>query len=149
MAGVCVQGLRSHPLLACRPMSAPLPHLANSHRVAFGRLAPTVVVADIGRAVEFYRDVLGMVPVFENGNPVSFTIVERDQAELHLALDPAHEAREENVAHLLVSDAAALYDHLVGHGGTIVGALRDADYGMRTFVFADPDGNRIDVGQYL
>lgn len=27
--------------------------------------------------------------------------------------------------------------------------LRDADYGLRQFVFADPDGNRIDVGQEL
>ncbi|MGD0607317.1 MAG: hypothetical protein ABSA53_27510 [Streptosporangiaceae bacterium] len=27
--------------------------------------------------------------------------------------------------------------------------LRDADYGLRGFVFADPDGNRIDVGQRL
>ena len=26
---------------------------------------------------------------------------------------------------------------------------RDADYGLRGFVFADPDGNRIDVGQKL
>lgn len=130
-------------------MSAPPPHPATSHTVAFGRLAPTVVVADIGRAVEFYRDVLGMVPVFENGNPVSFAIVERDQAELHLALDPTHEAREENVAHLLVNDAATFYHHLVNQGVTIVKPLRDADYEMRTFVFADPDGNRIDVGQYL
>lgn len=130
-------------------MSSPPPHPATSHPVAFGRLAPTVVVADIGRAVEFYRDVLGMVPVFENGDPVSFAIVERDQAELHLALDPAHEPREENVAHLLVSDAAALYHHLVAQEVTIVKPLRDADYEMRTFVFADPDGNRIDVGQYL
>jgi hypothetical protein len=31
----------------------------------------------------------------------------------------------------------------------IVKGLRDADYGLRGFVFADPDGNRIDVGQKL
>jgi len=30
-----------------------------------------------------------------------------------------------------------------------VKGLRDADFGLRTFVFADPDGNRIDVGQQL
>ena len=28
-------------------------------------------------------------------------------------------------------------------------ALRDAPWGMRTFVVADPDGNRIDIGQPL
>ena len=117
--------------------------------MVFGRLAPTVPVTDIGRAVEFYRDVLGMIPVFENGNPVSFVIVERDQAELHLALDPGHVAREENAAHLLVNDATSFHDHLVAQGVTIVKGIRDADYEMRTFVFADPDGNRFDVGQYL
>ena len=46
-------------------------------------------------------------------------------------------------------DASALYARLEQHGVRIVKAIRDADYGMRTFVFADPDGNRIDVGQDL
>ena len=31
----------------------------------------------------------------------------------------------------------------------IVKGLRDAGYGLRGFVMADPDGNRIDVGQRL
>jgi predicted enzyme related to lactoylglutathione lyase len=42
-----------------------------------------------------------------------------------------------------------LHDHLVARGARIVKAMRDADYGLRTFVFADPDGNRIDVGQRI
>jgi hypothetical protein len=42
-----------------------------------------------------------------------------------------------------------LYDHLVANGARIIKGLRDADYGLRNFVFADPDGNRIDVGQEL
>jgi catechol 2,3-dioxygenase-like lactoylglutathione lyase family enzyme len=29
----------------------------------------------------------------------------------------------------------------------IIKSLRDKDYGQRAFVFADPDGNRIDVGE--
>jgi hypothetical protein len=32
---------------------------------------------------------------------------------------------------------------------SIVKGLRDAPYGLRDFVFADPDGNRIDVGERL
>ena len=46
-------------------------------------------------------------------------------------------------------DARALYDRLVAHGVRIVKGLRDAPYGLRDFVFADPDGNRIDVGERL
>jgi len=31
----------------------------------------------------------------------------------------------------------------------IIKGIQDKDYGLRAFVFADPDGNRIDVGQAL
>jgi predicted enzyme related to lactoylglutathione lyase len=117
--------------------------------VAFGRIAATVPVADMPRAVRFYTEVLGMTTTFANGDPVGFAILKRDAAELHLTLAKAHRATDRNVAHLLVADAAALHDHLVRHGTRIIKAPRDADFGLRTFVFADPDGNRIDVGQAL
>lgn len=114
--------------------------------VVFGRVAPTVSVTDIDRALAFYVGVLGFEKVFENGQPVGFVILERDRAEIHLALDPSHRASRQNVAHLMISDADALHAHLTAHGVPIVKAIRDADYGLRTFVFADPDGNCIDTG---
>jgi catechol 2,3-dioxygenase-like lactoylglutathione lyase family enzyme len=49
----------------------------------------------------------------------------------------------------MVADAAGLHDHLVANEVRIVKGLRGADYGLRGFVFADPDGIRIDVGQKL
>jgi catechol 2,3-dioxygenase-like lactoylglutathione lyase family enzyme len=49
----------------------------------------------------------------------------------------------------MVADAAGLHHHLVSNDVRIIKGLRDADYGLRGFVFADPDGNRIDVGQRL
>lgn len=114
-----------------------------------GRLAPQVYVTDLDRSVAFYREGFGFEVEFTNGNPVSFVILERDGVELHLQLVPGHRASGHNVAHLLVTGAAALHQRLVDQGVEIVGPLRDADYGMRTFVLADPDGNRIDVGEYL
>jgi catechol 2,3-dioxygenase-like lactoylglutathione lyase family enzyme len=48
-----------------------------------------------------------------------------------------------------VDDANAFHTHVQGHGVRIVKGIRDADYGMRTFVMTDPDGNRIDVGEEL
>ncbi|GCL61892.1 VOC family protein [Pseudaquabacterium pictum] len=127
-------------------MSQPHPLPAG---LAFGRIAAQVLVADLPRALAFYTGVLGFANVFQNGDPVAFVILEKQGAELHLQLEPQHRGGAHNVAHLMVNDAAALHDHLVAHGATIVKALRDADYRMRTFVFADPDGNRIDVGQDL
>jgi catechol 2,3-dioxygenase-like lactoylglutathione lyase family enzyme len=114
-----------------------------------GRIAATIPVTDIARAVRFYVDVLGLAKTFENGTPVGFVILQRGAAELHLTLAKQHRASDRNVAHLLVADATKLHDHLVAHDTRIVKGIRDADYGLRTFVFADPDGNRIDVGQKL
>ena len=117
--------------------------------VVFGRVAPTICVRNIERALIFYCETLGFTDVFRNGDPVGFVILERDRAEIHLTLHPNHRAGTSNVAHLMVSDASALYDQLVARDVRIVKGIRDADYKMRTFVFADPDGNRIDVGQDL
>jgi catechol 2,3-dioxygenase-like lactoylglutathione lyase family enzyme len=83
------------------------------------------------------------------GTSVGFVILKRDAAELHLTLVYGHKGGRHNAAHLLVADAAGLHDHLVSNEVRIVKGLRDADYGLRGFVFADPDGNRIDVGQKL
>ncbi|GHP17351.1 VOC family protein [Rhodococcus fascians] len=117
--------------------------------VGFGRIAATIPVTDIQHSIEFYRDVLGMTVTFTNGSPPGFVIIRRDAAELHLTLVSGHRAGTYNVAHLMVEDAVGLYEHLVEHQVRIVKRLRDADYGLRGFVFCDPDGNRIDVGQPL
>jgi catechol 2,3-dioxygenase-like lactoylglutathione lyase family enzyme len=129
-------------VLAPPPAPAPL---------TFGRLAPCLPVADLGRALSFYEGVLGMQRRFTNGNPISFAIVERDGAELLLEASPGYTgpASKVNAVHLLVSDARAFHDHLVTCGVAIVKPLRDAPYGLRDFIFEDPDGHRIDCGERL
>ena len=117
--------------------------------IQFGRMAPTVTVSDIAAAIRFYTTILGFEKTFENGNPVGFVILEKDQAELHLSLNSDHRGTTQNVAHLLVSDTSALYAVCERNGVRIIKGLREADYGLRGFVFADPDGNRIDVGQRI
>lgn len=46
-------------------------------------------------------------------------------------------------------DATALYDFCRRRGVRIVKGLRDQTYGLRDFIIADTDGNRIDIGQPL
>jgi catechol 2,3-dioxygenase-like lactoylglutathione lyase family enzyme len=121
----------------------------NRPGVAFGRIAAAIPVSDISRALGFYAGILRMSATFTNGDPVGFVILKRDAAELHLTLVKGHKGGGHNAAHLMVADAVGLHDHLVANGVRIVKGLRDADYGLRGFVFADPDGNRIDVGQRL
>ncbi|MGD8193551.1 VOC family protein [Herbiconiux sp. P18] len=117
--------------------------------VELGRIAPTIPVTDIDRSERFYRTHLGLEPTFRNGRPVGFVILKNGDAELHLTLVPERRPAAHNVAHVLVADATALYDRMAAAGVRVVKGLRDADYGLRGFVFCDPDGNRIDVGQCL
>ncbi len=117
--------------------------------IRFGRAAPTVRVRDIAIARRFYEDVLGFRTVFANGDPVGFLVLAKDSAEIHLSRAPDHRASTTNVFHLMVDDAAALHAALASAGVRIVKRLADKDYGQRAFVFADPDGNRIDVGERL
>ncbi|NTJ42521.1 VOC family protein [Agrobacterium larrymoorei] len=117
--------------------------------IRFGRVAPMIPVKNIQIAHDFYVGVLGFRKTFENGNPVGFIILKRDDAELHLTLQPAHEAASFNVAHMLVSNIDELHDLCSKHGLRIIKSLQNKDYGLRAFVFKDPDGNRIDVGQII
>jgi catechol 2,3-dioxygenase-like lactoylglutathione lyase family enzyme len=119
------------------------------HGFRFGRIAAMLPVKDMGKAHNFYVNVLGFRKTFENGNPVGFMILERDQAELHLTLQPDHRAAAFNVAHMMVEDVDALHAICQSHGLRIIKGLQNKDYGLRAFVFEDPDGNRIDVGQVL
>ena len=120
---------------------------AANHGIRFGRIAAMLPVKDIARACDFYTKVLGFTKVFENGSPVGFMILKKDQAELHLTLQPNHQAAPFNVAHMMVDDADALHAICQQHGLRIIKRIQDKDYGLRAFVFEDPDGNRIDVGQ--
>ena len=116
------------------------------HGIGFGRMAPSFGVADMERAVAFYTEVMGFSIGFQNGDPVIFTLLERNRAELHLLLAPAYRGPTFNVAHLIVDDVDALHARCAAAGAPIMKALADKDFGMRAFVVADPDGNCIDIG---
>ncbi|MBW5891013.1 VOC family protein [Pectobacterium polaris] len=119
------------------------------HDVRFGRIATVLPVKNILVSQEFYINGLNFKKVFENGVPVGFVILKREEAELHLTLQPQHKAASYPIAHLLVDDANALFTLCQEIGAKVVKGIQDKDYGIRAFVFADPDGNRIDVGQIL
>lgn len=114
-----------------------------------GRIAPMLPVSDIEESFRVYREVFGFKKVFQNGDPVGFMILQKDDAELHLTLQKTHKAATFNVAHMLVSDAAQTYRMCQENGLRIIKRIQDKDYGLRAFVFADRDGNRIDVGEII
>jgi catechol 2,3-dioxygenase-like lactoylglutathione lyase family enzyme len=122
-------------------------HKTDDKPLRFGRVAAMLPVRDMARATAFYIDVLGFQAVFQNGDPVGFMILKREGAEIHLTLQPGHKAADFNVAHMMVENVDALHDLIQKQGLRVIKRLQDKDYGLRAFVFEDPDGNRIDVGE--
>ncbi|BBD39679.1 glyoxalase [Aminobacter sp. Y103A] len=117
--------------------------------ITFGRAAPGLAVRDIHAAYLFYSEVLGLQKVFENGSPVGFMVLKKDAAEIHLSQSKEHRPSTVNAFHMFVDDIDALYAICEAAGVRIIKSLKDKDYGLRAFVFADPDGNRIDVGERI
>lgn len=111
----------------------------------FGRLVPTLPVREMTGALAFFEGAPGYRRFFENGAPAGFVVLCRDEAELHLAPQRDHRPAPFNVMHMIVGDVDAMHENCRWSGMRIVKGLRDHDHGVRAFVFADPDGNRIDV----
>lgn len=119
------------------------------HGITFGRTAPGLSVRDIQAAYAFYSGVLGFQKTFENGSPVGFMVLKKEAAEIHLSQNRNHVPSTTNALHMFVDDVTTLYEICEAAGVRIIKSLKEKDYGQRAFVFADPDGNRIDVGERI
>lgn len=111
----------------------------------FGRVAPGVPVADMGRAIRFYRDLLGFEVQFTNGSPVSFAVLKQGDAELHLSAEPAKAGSFH--AHLMVDDLDGIHERLQQGGATIRQPPKVQPWGLRDIVIADPDGNTFEIAE--
>ena len=118
--------------------------------------SPILLVSDLERAVEYYRDRLG----FEcnvYGDPPDFAVATRDEATIMLALcnDAARIVpnwrivdKTSNV-YIHVDDADALYAEVQERGAAIDYTIYDTPWGFREFGVQDPDGHDISIGQAL
>lgn len=114
------------------------------------RIMATIPVTDIERAVSFYTTIFGMQKVFENGKPVGFVMLRQgDGVELGLSLNRKHRPSVNGPAHFLVNDADEVFARCEAIGARIIKGRRDQPYGLRDFIIADPDGNRLDIGSLL
>jgi predicted enzyme related to lactoylglutathione lyase len=117
-------------------------------------ISPVLLVADIERSVEYYRDRLG----FEcetYGDPADFATARRDEATLLLALctEPDRIVPNWKIvdkawnAYIRVDDADAVYAEVQARGAGIDDTIYDAPHGFREFGVQDPDGHDIAFGQ--
>jgi catechol 2,3-dioxygenase-like lactoylglutathione lyase family enzyme len=108
----------------------------------------SVVITDIDRSRRFYRDVLGLKEI-QKPRTFDFVVLWFDLGNMHIhlllkdqpdSLSPRHFA-------LRVRDAKAAREHFRQHGIEVAETtpIPKAD----RFFVADPDGNRIEIIQWL
>ena len=115
-----------------------------------------LLVADLDRAVAYYRDRLGFQCDFY-GDPPDFATAERDQATILLALCEEPERIVPNWrivdkiwnAYIRVDDVDAIYAEIQERGAAIDYTIYNAPSGFREFGVQDPDGHDIAFGQPL
>ena len=108
---------------------------------------PQLFVTDIGRACAWYRDQLGFTIAFVHGDPPFYARVKRDGAALSLRhVDaPVFASTEPDLlaATLTTDDIDALATEFVAAGADLHQPLRSEEWGARTLIARDPDGNLI------
>jgi uncharacterized glyoxalase superfamily protein PhnB len=121
--------------------------VSDPSKAALRGAAPVLVVEDVVRAVEHYRDALGFHTTFLYGEPTFYAGVERDgvliflQAARETKRQPGHGA-----IYIFVRDVDVLYAELKAHGARIQKEPKDYAYGMRDFDVEDLDGNHLCFG---
>ncbi len=119
-------------------------------------VSPLLLVADLDRAVTFYREALGFTCEV-HGDPPDFAVASRDAAVILLAvardanrLVPNWQIVDKTVdAYIRVDDADAIYAEVQERGARIDYTIYDAPHGFREFGVQDPDGHDIAFGQPL
>jgi predicted enzyme related to lactoylglutathione lyase len=119
-------------------------------------LSPVLLVADVDRAVAYYRDRLGFACT-TYGDPPTFVVATRDEGVILLAFCDEPERIVPNWrivdatwnVYVRVDDVEAIYAEVQERGAGIDYALYDAPSGFREFGVQDPDGHDIAFGQPL
>jgi len=116
-------------------------------------IAPQLVVKDVKRTVEYYRDALGFVVIGMVGEPPVYGMVERDGMQVHFAKSDGPEIKINkdfrSISHdfiIWVPEIDAFYEELMASQVNILEEIVLRPYGSREFVFEDCDGHRILVG---
>ena len=115
------------------------------------KLAPNLIVADVQRSIDFYRDVLEFTvtqTVPEQG-PFAFAIVQRGGVEVFLNAPEPARAEYPALAEREIGGTLTLFMHVRGiraaheqlqNRVSMVMPLEKKWYGSTEFAFADPDG---------
>ena len=118
----------------------------------FTQLFPIIATADVGRALGFYRDLLGGTVDYEfagaDGEP-AYVGMEIGTSHLGIGLEPAAtpEDRPRSMSlWVYADDCDAAVERLRTAGVTIIEKPTDQPWGERVARVLDPDGNEVIIG---
>ena len=109
-------------------------------------LAPIFQVADMDRAMAFYRDVLGFDPGWSVGEPPRLASLCRNDIEIMLEVAAAPVLSH---VYIVMDGVDEYFAGVTSVGAREVVPLADREYGMRDGRIADPDGNQLSLGESL
>lgn len=125
-------------------------------------MAPTLhqtflMVSDIDRSTEFYRDALGLPVAHRGDRSTAFDtggaelMIEQDFGEDELAafgLAPPGEERGDGVIVVIeVDDVEAVHEQAAAAGADVVMEPREVEWGREMFLVRDPDGYVLEVSR--
>jgi catechol 2,3-dioxygenase-like lactoylglutathione lyase family enzyme len=106
---------------------------------------PVLPARDLAKTVAFYRDALK----FEAFPPlVDYAIVHRDGVEFHFWRCDQNALFGACSCYIRVSDVGRWWDEYRTLDLPKLWPLELKPWGMRQFSLLDPDGNRLDIGQF-
>jgi catechol 2,3-dioxygenase-like lactoylglutathione lyase family enzyme len=110
--------------------------------------ATVLLVDDVGRALDYYRDKLGFEGHAWEVNPGHYGYASRDNCHVHFACfqDAGPRPNSKDVppdmfdVYIYVDDVDALHAELSERGADILSPPVDTDYGLREIRVRDPHG---------
>ena len=108
--------------------------------------ATVLVVEDVGRSLDYYRDKLGFDGRPYDKDPAIYGYASRGRCNIHLAQGRPHPNGFFDV-YVYVDDVDALYDELRVRGADVLNAPVATDYGLREIRVRDPDGYVLAFGK--
>ncbi len=122
----------------------------------FYKLAPQLVVSDVVKTAEYYRDVFGFKILGYWHDPPVFAIIGRGAVEIQLGLaDTTNIVQNSNLAqrkngldiYIRVSNINSLLIEIKSKGAKIVEPLCEREYKMIEFAVEDCNGFKLVFGQ--
>ncbi len=116
-------------------------------------IAPQLVVPDVVRTAEYYRDVLGFRIIGYAADPPVYAMVERDGFQVHFGKADNENYKTNQQFRSICTDLIiwvpeidAFCEEVRSRGAEIAEEITLRPYGSREFVIRDINGFRITVG---